>query len=278
MSGERDNSSSEARWQRLNAFVDGELAPREAARVAREIADDPTAAADAAALGEMKAALGGAIPPREIPVPGGTGPARSGRRRAVGAVGAALALLLVVAVGWRLLPGTGATGQPAPPWLAAALGQHETLSDMTDQPTTLRQAAMPGPDRAFAPYVPDLTAGKLRIGRVLGFTGPDGAEAFAANYRGNRGCRLTLVAFADGAEGLAESLQPLGRFGDVAASGYVWRVGGVRYLLVADGMDGNRLATIARTVHRGSHLHRPIDPDGRTRMAEARAKSVPCPV
>jgi hypothetical protein len=68
----------------------------------------------------------------------------------------------------------------------------------------------------------------------------------------------------------------LTRYDDRALRTYAWRTGGHGYLLVAEGMDEARLATIAETVHRATLEHSPFDEETRTALREARERSKPC--
>ncbi|MCR9220256.1 MAG: hypothetical protein NXI21_08515 [Alphaproteobacteria bacterium] len=285
MAADPETSDAHARWRRLNAFVDGELDPRAAARTARAIADDPADARDAAALGELKAALGDAFADHAPQVPPALRASQATmqpKRRAWRRVAAAAVILLMAGATVWLAPFGGSQDRSAPAWVTHAVERHAALSERPAQSPGARLAATPVALQGFAPFVPDLRSGKLTVGRIESFTGPDGAASLAVNYHGTRGCRVTLVAFADGAAGLSERLERL-RLAEgapssdaPAAQGFVWRVGGVRYLLIASGMDAGRFGVIAETVHRASQLHRPIDDEGRTLMADARANSAPC--
>lgn len=280
MAADPDSMDAQARWRRLNAFVDGELDARAAARIARAIADDPADARDAAALGELKAALGDAFAdhaPQVPPFPDASQATGRPKRRAWRRVAAAAVILLMAGATVWLAPFGGPSTPAAPAWALQSLERHAALSDRPAQSPGARLAATPAALHGFAPFVPDLRSGKLTVGRIESFTGPDGAAALAVNYHGTRGCRVTLLAFADGAAGLSERLERLRLSLDgPPAQGFVWRVGGVRYLLIASGMDASRFGVIAETVHRASQLHRPIDDEGRTLMADARANSAPC--
>lgn len=267
-----EDDERDERWRRLSAFVDGELSAREAAETAQRIADDPAAARQAAQLAAAKEALGEAIPAPALTVPT-TSPrreARARRRRWATGLGAAAAALLLAA-GLTLFPPSPETQRPA--WAAAAEAQHAALSDLPGpaegRGPRIERATLAG----FAPFVPTLEAARLDIIARLGFEGPDGAPGLAVHYRGARGCRVTLVALRDGADDVAEALTRLPQ-----AQGYVWRVGGVRYQLLARGMDRRRFAAVAEAAHQASRLNQPAPDDVRRRLAQARADSAPCQV
>ncbi|MEQ8603838.1 MAG: hypothetical protein RIB45_11000 [Marivibrio sp.] len=266
------NDADAARWRRLSAFVDGELGAREAAETAQQIADDPNAAREAAQLASAKEALGQAIAAPALSVPSATpGLRRRARLRRWAAGLGALAASAAVAVGLTLAP--PAEAPASPDWAQAAAAQHAELSRLP-QPI---DAAAPRLERTtiagFAPFVPSLEAARLRILAHIGFDGPDGAPGLAVHYRGARGCRVTLIALRDGAKGVSEALSPLAH-----AQGYIWRVGAVRYQLLASGMDKRRFAAVAQAAHEASRLHQPTPADTRLRLAQARAESQPCRV
>ena len=56
------------RWEQLNAYVDGELPPDEAADVAEAIAREPVLAREVAALTALKASVAQAAPPHLGPL------------------------------------------------------------------------------------------------------------------------------------------------------------------------------------------------------------------
>ena len=282
MTRDTDKHGSTERWHRLNAFVDGELDATDARRTVREIADDPKLAEQAAALSDMKAALAHAMPDHAPIVPEcPPAPTEKPRRLPAGAIAAILILAAILTGMWELTPAPSRSvvQQPEaqPAWLASAIDQHEVLSKLPAHASKTVLAGLSRTDREFVPFMPDLTSGRLTVGRAERFTGPDGASAIAVNYRGTRGCRITLVAFADGANSLPEALTEI-TLGKPEAAGrtFAWRVGGVRYVMIASAMDTIRLNLIAETVHRASQLHRPIGPDGRAQMAAARQRSAPC--
>ncbi len=99
---------------------------------------------------------------------------------------------------------------------------------------------------------------------------PDG---IAMQYLGTRGCRVTYIAFPGAGTELGEDLTPVESGG---LTGYGWRVGAIGYGLLAQGMDPNRLAVIAKNVHAASRLYRPLDDAARTQLAQSRAESRAC--
>lgn len=285
----RDNRDTQEtdRWRRLCAFVDGELQGREAADLARSIAENSAEARDAAMLGALKGTVAEALTPtddripRVPPTPG----ARSGHPRislARRMLAASILLLLVAGSGWIAVQNEDAAPTDATriaPWIETALAQHAALSraaEATPPPPPARGTAARGTavaSNGFSPFIPRLDAGQLHIVRRMSFAGPSGHQGVAVHYRGDRGCKLTLAVLDDGASNLGETLERRD-FADTTL--LAWRVGRVRYMLLASGMAPARLSVIARAVHDASQRHREIDHADRERIADARSRSQPC--
>ncbi|MBP5857343.1 hypothetical protein KAJ83_10015 [Marivibrio halodurans] len=277
---DRDTQETE-RWRRLCAFVDGELQGREAADLARSIAENPADARDAAMLGAVKGSVAEALTPmddripRVPPTPG----ARSGHPRISlvrRMLAASILLLLVAGSGWIAVQNDGAPPTDAaqmPPWIETALAQHAVLSREAEAAPPPATRGTPIATDGFSPFIPRLDAGQLHIVRRMSFAGPSGHQGVAVHYRGNRGCKLTLAALDDGAGNLGEALERR-EFADTTL--LAWRVGRVRYMLMASGMEPARLSVIARAVHDASQRHREIDGADRERIADARRRSQPC--
>lgn len=257
-------SSRPSDWEALNAYVDGELDPPRAADMAERIASDPALARQAAALAGMKAAL---AETGEVPA------FRFDRQRGHAVrrwrwIPAAAAVLLIIAAG--VFWGTQ-LGSPAPAWLTAAAAAHTSLAEQQAPatPQTTQVAALID----FQPYIPDLAAAKLTLAAAAAFSVGGSPDGVVLQYTGTRGCRVTYIAFPGAGAGLGEDLAPI-ETGDL--TGFGWRVGAIGYALVAQGMDPDRLAVIARSVHAASRLHRPFDDATRTQLAQSRAESRAC--
>ena len=259
-------------WTVLNAYVDGELSPTEAAEVAKAVAEDRTLAAAAATLTRLKAAVQDSYPVPEIAVP--EPPARRAPRVALAAC---MVVLLALGVAALWIP-FGKDAAP-PPWLDTAWTAHTIWAE---EHTAQSAAGEPGAGQVLAAfsrlgpkaYLPDLTAAKLTLSRLAPalLAGPD-LEAMHLGYTGTRGCRVSLFILAGGV-GLPHVFS---QFGDGPRQSYAWRSASHGYLLMADGMDRARLDLIARTLHEATRVHTPLDPEARTALSASRESSPPCP-
>ncbi len=244
-------------WQTLNAYVDGELAPAEAAAVAAALAREPELAARVASLSRLKAWSSNLAPDEAPPPPFPPAAPERGPRPLALALGAAAlgaaALLLALAAAW-FWP---FTTPPAEAWLEKAVTAHLAW---------LKQPADPsgGPiDAALEPGltegIPDLTEAHLTLVYVNLVPGSAEGHGLQLGYRGIHGCRVSLW-IAEAVAGIGESPTALARQG---VAGYGWRVGGTGFALLARGMDPDRLRLLAEVVAR---LTREA-PDEQTRIA-----------
>lgn len=267
-------------WQDLNAYVDGELSPRESSRVARAVAADAHLADQVATLSRLKAALHEsqeAAP--EIAMPGNSagGPAwrlgRSGWRAAAAGL-AAVAVTGAIAV-FALWP-RGPEIDYARVIGQAAAAHHAWLAEESDggaAPITAGRVLVGLHRFGGQAHMPDLSAARLTITRLKVFEpGPGGGPVLHIGYAGTRGCRVSLWAGAAGA-GFPAAFNALG---DGADTAYSWRVGSVAYVMLAKGMDPARLALIAGAAYRATLEHAPPNVDTRTALAKSRAESRPC--
>lgn len=253
-------------FEMLNAYVDGELDTSAAAEVARAVADDAALARELAALSRLRSAVAESIevPPLSVPA---TPPASSGRGIAVAA-----SIALVVFIAGSILV-TRATSSPGADWLARAWHIHRDWSEKEvtaqNRPTLhfARHAeAVPGA------YVPDLSASRLSLvhAAMVPFTGD--RQVLLAGYRGTRGCRISLLIFP-AAEALGDGLTA---FRDGNDEAYGWRVGRLGYVIMSDGMDSDRFALLAESVHKTSMEHLPFDTETRVALRRSRDHSAPC--
>jgi anti-sigma factor RsiW len=246
--------------EELSAYVDGELAPDNRARVAHAVAADAALAARVAVLSKLKAAVAGLADERPVTLGDLDLPLSRARlpRRAIAA--SMLALLLIAAAGgaywlWRDSAEDAWVAQVKLrhlAWISAA----ETPAAGDLLPVALR-AALDG--FAGAAHIPDMSGAKLTLTDIAVFrkSASGAAEGVQLRYTGLRGCRVSLwlsrgKPFPD--ESLAEN-------DDGASRGFTWRVGGVSYALFATGMDHARLTLLARTVYEATRAnHAPPEP------------------
>ena len=246
-------------FELLNAYVDGELDAAQAAEVARAVANDPALAREVAALSRLRHAVADTVEAPAIALPQ---PARESRRAAV----AAAVVVMLLAGGAAFLGGRDRT-PPEAPWLAEAWSAHQAWSVAQSTLVPARQTAA-----LVGAYVPDLTASRLTLTHSEIRTLADGGQALIAGYQGSRGCKVSLIVFPSRG-GLTDALQALPRDGQEA---YGWRVGGLDYMILSDGMESRRFGQLAESVHDSSGRHAPFDAETRTALRESRDNSAPC--
>jgi anti-sigma factor RsiW len=259
----------------LSAYVDGELAPDERARVAHAVAADAALAARVATLSKLKAAVAGLAEPRAVTLGDLDLPPPRARlsRRAIAA--SVLVLLLAAAAGsaywlWR----DGAEDA----WVARAKLRHLAWISATETPATgdllpvALRAALDG--FSGAAHIPDMSGAKLTLTDVAVFrkSASATAEGVQLRYTGLRGCRVSLWlsrARVYPSEALTES-------DDGVSRGFTWRVGAVSYALFATGMDHARLTLLARTVYEATRAnHAPSEPRQHA-LRVASDAAIPC--
>lgn len=250
------------RWDQLNAYVDGELPPDEAATVAEAIARTPDLAREVAALTALKASVADSAPP----YPGSLAKTPCRRRRVlrVAAIAATLVLGLLLGTAWH-----AQLHRPAPgPELALRLHQSWSASRGEYDTSPMMKVGL---DSLQLAYVPDLTQVQLAFDGVRQVE-VRGGRALHVGYQGPRGCAVSLVVFP--APGRRDGpLAPLDQGDGVA---WQWKAGGAAFYLIAPRMDPNRLAGIARVVQRLTRARLPLDPAGVLAMQEARSGAEPC--
>jgi anti-sigma factor RsiW len=234
-----NNNDKNETLLRLNALVDGELAPAARARIAAEIAADRELARTHATLAKLKASViesGDAqsgpdirIPPRSLP-----------RRVAAWGVGIAASVGLLFAVARSDL------FAPAPVAL-------------TSEQVAVTLAALP-----VKPVVPDLVSGGLTLVKIE-FGDRRDMRHLVATYAGPRGCRLEFhVRPHDAAPPQVGG-----------TSRHAWRDGDFAYELVAFGMPGERFRIVAEAAERQTRGRGHPD-QAEHRLREARLAAPPC--
>jgi anti-sigma factor RsiW len=204
------NSPNEDDLLKLNALVDGELAPAERAEIAARLATDRDLARAYAVLAQLKATIGEAA---DVPAPIVLPKARRplGRTFMAAAAGFVVAIGVGIVVARTMLP------------VAAAPDEGSA-----EGPTAITLASLPA-----GTHIPRLdTAGLKLIGLAID---PGAVPLITARYRGPHGCRLDLRAWPTGAEAPQHP----------GTSKRTWVVGGLTYELVAHGMPKWRFAIIA---------------------------------
>jgi anti-sigma factor RsiW len=258
-------------WQTLNAYVDGELPPQEAAAVARAAGLDPAIADRISQLYHLKGCIHDAVPqaPADlaslIPPPAQKRPAMRWLPFAAGAM--ALAFLLVFA-----LPGEDPQERGQEAFVASARILHQRWLERDEAPTENTTPAALAAITRFGrvPIVPDLESTGLTIGLVAVFDEP-AHQVLQIGYRGHNGCHLSMFVVAD-AQLSNATIQ--GR-GDLERS-YAWYVGDLGYLLIAQGMDQGRFDLIADKVENATRTNAPLDSLDREELAANKLASARC--
>ncbi len=233
-----DNGPQQQDLLKLNALVDGELAPAERAELAARLAGDRHLARAYAVLARLKATIGEAADaPAPIVLPQ--------RRRLAWGVMAAAACV-IVAIGLGILVARN------------GLAMFGAESETAEGPTSITLASLPA-----GTNIPRLdTAGLKLVGLAID---SGSVPLISAHYRGPHGCRLDLRAWPTGATTPAAS----------GTSRQTWRAGGLTYELVAHGMPAWRFAIIAEAAEQQTQLG--ADPDRvDRRLREANKGAPPC--
>ncbi len=250
-------------WQRLNAYVDGELAPADEAEMAALIAKDRELASMVATLTQLKATTATSLPdapPIAVPPP-----RRSARFAALAA--ASLVVLLGAGAGfwWFSTPPLDAAVQQA-------LVRHEEWAANPGAPQGLESGSLLiGLERLGREVeVPDLSDSGLHVARVKVIERTGGAPGLHVAYVGSRGCRVSLVIEQSGA---GRELRRTRHDGvDVAT----WAEGTVAYTLLASGMYGPRFDLLTASTEQATRQRRPPPEPVRQALREQRDLSPPC--
>ena len=246
-----------ADFETLSAYVDGELDPPEAARIARLVASDERVAREVAKLTEMKEAVAALSP--DVVLVHVDAPGRRRWNSLPVALAACLFAALLGGMIWLGWP-AGGDGQAAQAAMLADAGlRHDAwVGAAGDDPAPV--AAAPGV------FAPELLAAGLSLAKVERQIEIAGRPAAHAGDVGTRGCRLSLFEMGDG-EILPDVLM-LGNAGTLQWA--TWRTGGARYLMVARHMDESRFATIGGVLRTMTESRGARSEDVIARLSEAR--------
>jgi hypothetical protein len=258
-------------WKMLNAYVDGELSPQDAAAVAKAAGRDPAIADQISLLYHLKGGINAAAPA----VPGDLASLMPPERRRPGKGWVAAAVAVVVLLGLSAL-WAQRTNLPLQARNDELLASARALHDQWLQTDTARSDDMtPAVLDALTrfgrlPVVPDLESTGLSIGQVAVFDEAQG-RMLQIGYRGHHGCHLSLFVVDDG---------ELSNFviGDRATleRSHAWQVGDLGYLLLAQGMDRDRFDLIADKVEHATRTYAPLDSRDRQQLAANKLVSAHC--
>ncbi len=261
-------------WDKLNAYVDGELDAQGNAEVAGALALDPDLAARVASLARLKACVAEAGE-SEMPPPVRS-PARSVPPRRsfawVGVAGAATVVLAVALMSFERLRPAPAPPAPARVLELSGLSAAAAMYDRWiagndgggDQQRPLDWQPMGHP--------PDLGEARLRL-VYRDATEPRDRHAVFYGYLGPNGCRLGLW-IGRGEYGGRTSPPQAVHLGELA--GYVWTAEWLEYAVVARGMDPVRLASLAAIIERIIERDMKLDRDVRLALQNAARTGATC--
>lgn len=271
-------SRLEKDWERLNAYVDGELAPNEAATVARRIAQDPGAAETAAALSSLKSAL---LEQTQVPkdfeiLPPAAAEKKPALWHAVHSAAAAAVLVVCMATGalWHWdAARDGDADLHAASWHQEAAKIHGNwVAKKTDErPPSLNIPATAAltapeiriPDLSDSGLTPILLEAEAHLGSMTGYR---------VGYGGTQGCRISFFVL----QGDGEIPAHLAARKEGGPQALAWRHNQAHYLLLAEGMAEARFDLIARTLRNVTADWRPLAPEIRTALQQNRQASAPC--
>jgi anti-sigma factor RsiW len=222
----------------LSAYVDGMLAPEEAAVVARRAAEDESVARRIAMLQSLRAGVAALAPDVVLPKVDGVPSARRQRFwwRLSGAMAAAVLLAALVGAGWqagwRLQPQAGAA-------LTQMIASHDAWRGTTVEPLLPAGIASPRTTALMA-------ATGLRLVHEEVVVLPDGGAARHSGYLGSNGCRLSLFEIPVARAATEASMLAFSDADDLLQAS--WQIADTRYVMIARSMDSVRFATIASSV------------------------------
>lgn len=248
------NDSGFPNAETLSAYVDGELPPEQAARVAALIAEDPELAGQVSCLHQMKAGIA-SFADVALAEPGPPPMPAHRNRWHPAALGAALAAMLALAV-FALWPVQPQPGEQALAADAVFVDLHDTWSARFER-------------AGEAPLTPDwLDTAMQATGLRLVHAGPVADTGIHYAFVGSNNCRLSLF------EGPA-TVRGTSAF-SLTNRGYLlnanWQTGERSYVMVARNMDSARFATIAAAVHAASLTRQPPDADLIAALSAARQR------
>ncbi len=257
-------------WTRLNAYVDGELSPQEAASVANAAAADAEIARQISLLYKLKGDVGAALPlaPEGLAASALAPARRTWPRRASLLVPVAAVAALVAALLLAALPDRGASDDDL---LASAQRLHARWLARDEAQAAVQAPALMDSLTRFGrlPVVPDLESTGLAIGLVDVFERASG-PVLQIGYRGHRGCHLSM--FVSAARLLADPAAPV----EDPDRLHAWTAGELNYMLLARGMDRSRFDLIAGLVEGATRSRTPLDAADRLKLAENKRTSAPC--
>lgn len=236
---------SRRNWDRLNAYVDGELSLEDAAHIAMAIANDPALAREVAALTRLKAASATAlaISPTEVPRAAALRTGHVATPSTVGrpALAASFLLLIAAATVFGVFLMRHGPADELATWHERAEEHFNAwLTSGADKRTASGSSNLRLETSGVIGGVPDLSIARLQVAHMVAATARAPSGLFVG-YVGARGCRLGLwIAPAPADLDAGPSFLPAA--GELRA---IWRAGGTGYKVLANGMNEARFHAVA---------------------------------
>ncbi|MGY6697007.1 MAG: anti-sigma factor family protein [Roseinatronobacter sp.] len=237
--------------EKLNAFVDGELSPAEAAQVAAMIADDARIAHRVLRLHQMKAALAGFADAVQLPPMPEDRARRPSLLRKAASLGAAAAFVIAVLIP---IPTSG----PGLPTLSdTSLALHDTWLALGND------AGLWSLPVGFEWIEPVMRTSRLELVYAR-----EGEALQHLGFKGANACRLSLfVSVTDPSE------KPLRLTLSDDRQHAIWQTGGFAFEMVARDMAPARFATVATGLREGSGRHGTV---ASLHLALSQSATLPC--
>lgn len=224
-------------WEKLNAYIDGELPANEVSAFEQLLATTPALEQERRKLLSLKASMQQLKPALD----------KSAERlpsRAKNNLVAAACLAAIISIGAYLWISNFSVGGHSPLSLHAEFSGKTYILSETPSRLTVSSGA------PTALTIPDLTPSALTLAEVI-TTEFGGSKAVAMHYRGRRGCRLTFIAIEDGYKNWS-ILTP--KYKNILKQQWIQKE--THFFLFASGMDKNRFASIASYAQRQQEQQR----------------------
>lgn len=241
-------------WDLLNAYADGELDRATEKVIAARLANEPLLREGLESIKSIKSSLRQLRPVTIVPEEPQR-PLRLARWAVVSSVFLAIGILL----------GVSALQQESSHHTSVT-ELHRSFSSKSYIIDTSVSLDVSVGSSIGSLSAPDLSPSNLTLVDVRILNAVSG-ERIAMHYRGQRGCRVTLVA-----EPL--SFQPYSGPSELALN-YAWKTSAASFHLVGDGMDPTRFAAIAAFAEATSRRAHD-EPELRTALVDRTAEARPC--
>jgi anti-sigma factor RsiW len=251
-------------WENLNAYIDGELVEADARALESRLATDPDLRQELDRLRDVKDRLTRMRPSLTEAAPPLHAHSAAGFRKYY-AIAASLVVAVVLSTIGVLIIGSEPAG-----WLQQARTVHTEQSQRAYIVEERYIPQMVSSGQALEFPAPDLTASRLYLVDISTRAWND-RETIAMHYRGLRGCRLTLVAIEE-----SDDDDKIPQNNDTGSLIRNWTHAGFEFLIIADGMDPDRFASVAAYTEIATIGTVRANDRMQTAMAETQREARPC--